>query len=203
MLTISSYSISAVTTGVTKLHFVPINNRTQARRGRSLGLRQGWRLNGDLQTLGYFSADVCIGTENFRKTFNLIVDTGSSLMALPCSDCKHCGHHRSGARYDAMSNKIYQCTNPPHGMTCSCQGSNDCTYSVSYTEGSMIRGRMVKDTVRFASDEGARDIPIDFGCQSYESGLFYSQEADGIVGFAPRGSFGRTLHEELVTSTGR
>ena len=55
----------------------------------------------------------------------------------------------------------------------------------------------------FASDEGPKEISVAFGCQTYESGLFYSQMADGILGFSPRGSFGKTMHERVVAATKR
>jgi hypothetical protein len=38
------------------------------------------------------------------------------------------------------------------GMSCNgCVGKGECGYSLSYTEGSSIRGHMVEDTVVFAS----------------------------------------------------
>ena len=191
---------------VTPLHFVATG---QGSRGRSLAsLQGGWRLNGNLHTLGYFSAEVCVGSRQQHTTFDLIVDTGSSLTALPCAGCSHCGHHKNGARYQVGGKgRDYACSHPPPGMSCtSCFGDgsgSQCGYSLSYTEGSSIRGHMVEDTVVFASATGPKEIPIAFGCQTYESGLFYSQVADGIVGFSPRGSFGQTLHERVITATQR
>ena len=64
-------------------------------RGRRLTRRSlitGRELQGNLHTLGYFSAYVCAGTPQTK--FDLIVDTGSSLTAMPCRDCTHCGTHR-------------------------------------------------------------------------------------------------------------
>jgi hypothetical protein len=52
----------------------------------------GIQMKGNMHTLGYFSADACVGTPPRR--FDLIVDTGSSLTAFPCSDCTHCGAHQ-------------------------------------------------------------------------------------------------------------
>jgi hypothetical protein len=193
---------------VTPLHFIPAG--LGGRRARSLGgVGGGWRLNGNLHTLGYFSAEICIGTKQKHRTFDLIVDTGSSLTALPCEGCSHCGRHRDGARYQVGggSGREYQCSQPPSGMSCSnCFGGSNggqCGYSLSYTEGSSIRGHMVEDTAVFASPNGPQEISIAFGCQTYESGLFYSQLADGIVGFSPRGSFGKTMHERVVAATHR
>ena len=55
---------------VTPLHFIAHTDETGAAR-RRLALRDGVRLDGNLHTLGYFSADICVGTP--PTTFNLIV----------------------------------------------------------------------------------------------------------------------------------
>ena len=60
----------------------------------------------------------------------------------------------------------------------SCHGCDGgrCGYSVSYTEGSSIRGHLVYDSFSFGSaDGGERRVRASFGCQTYESGLFQSQ----------------------------
>ena len=133
---------AAVSSGVTPLRLVspPVDPETGSRR--RLRLRDGWRLEGNLHTLGYFAADVCVGTP--PKTFELIVDTGSSLMALPCANCGHCGHHKHGARFNPSSSstcKTFSCNSAPGGMHChSCVDGGKCGYSVSYQEGSRISG---------------------------------------------------------------
>ena len=43
------------------------------------------RLSGDILSHGYFSAEVTVGTPPQR--FSLIVDTGSSITAVPCAEC--------------------------------------------------------------------------------------------------------------------
>ena len=60
----------------------------------------------------------------------------------------------------------------------SCHGCDGrrCGYSVSYTEGSSIRGHLVYESFSFGSaDGGERRVRASFGCQTYESGLFQSQ----------------------------
>ena len=68
------------------------------RTGRALA--QNGMLSGALHTLGYFSADVCLGSPPRR--YDLIVDTGSSLTAVPCKKCRNCGKHICGesGRFD-------------------------------------------------------------------------------------------------------
>lgn len=166
---------------------------------RRLALRSGWRLSGNLHTLGYFAAEVCLGTP--QTSFELIVDTGSSLMALPCAGCTHCGQHKHGARFDAQRSSTastYSCSRTPTGMHCHTCTSSECGYSVSYAEGSRISGKMVEDQVQIASERGRISLPVAFGCQTFESGLFNSQVADGIIGFSFGGVYGQTLHDRLV-----
>lgn len=193
---------------VTRLKFVQAD--PSGKRGRRRLIARdafgGTELRGNLHTLGYFSADVCVGTP--PTSFDLIVDTGSSLTALPCKDCTQCGehahpggsHHR---RYDAARSSTsaqlacnaadcagHRCTN------------GACAYSVSYTEGSSIRGRMMYDEFVFSTPSGGQHRARSaFGCQTYESGLFRSQVADGISGFSPGRSYGGTLYDWLLRST--
>ena len=169
-------------------HPVPHKNKTVG--GRRLGLE----MQGNLFSLGYFSASVCFGTPAQR--FDLIIDTGSSLTAVPCADCSHCGSHQHAsyvnARYDSQASSTF-----------SAVGSRP--YSVSYTEGSSIRGRIVRDVAWFEElGAGGRRVacPTAFGCQTYESGLFNTQVADGISGFSRLQSYGATLFDSLREATG-
>ncbi|KAL3920149.1 MAG: hypothetical protein SGPRY_005359 [Prymnesium sp.] len=177
------------------------------RRGRQLAT--GFEMHGDLHTLGYFSADVCVGTP--PKSFDLIIDTGSALTAFPCADCNHCGAHRhaksSGARFDEKQSSTSQrvsCTQPVPGMhSCRSCETGVCSYGVSYTEGSSIRGKLMIDTFHFARPGGGTmSFRASFGCQTYESGLFNSQVADGISGFSQAETYGPTLLDWFHRSSG-
>ena len=168
-------------------HPVPHKNKTVG------GRRLGAEMQGNLFSLGYFSANVCFGTPAQR--FDVIIDTGSSLTAVPCADCSHCGSHRHGeeanARFDSQASSTF-----------SASGSRP--YSVSYTEGSSIRGRIVRDVAWFEELGAGRRVacPATFGCQTYESGLFNSQVADGISGMSGSRSYGATLFDSLRAATG-
>ena len=184
----------------TRLSFHP-HGQGPERVGRRLtAVSDGWRLNGNLKTLGYFAANVCLGADH--KTFSLIVDTGSSLAAMPCSDCSGCGHHKTGARFDPSrpGATSVDCHHPPSNMHCSsCGTGSKCGYSVSYTEGSSISGYMVQDKLHLSSDQGEKAIDATFGCQTRETGLFHSQQADGIVGFSNSAAYGPTFMDRLVS----
>ena len=199
---------------ITPLRFLPASGHPAhrgLRRQPAVHKRRltpaGLEMDGNLNTLGYFSAEVCVGSP--PKSFDLIIDTGSALTAFPCADCPHCGAHQHskspGSRFSESQSRTSQkvdCSHPPPGMRCSsCQNSNACGYGVSYTEGSSIRGRLVSDLFWFGSAIGAREVRASFGCQTYESGLFYSQVADGISGFSQAETYGPTLFDYLRRST--
>ena len=58
------------------------------RRRRLTALRGP--LKGNLESLGYYAVDVCVGTPPTQQ-FELIVDTGSGTTAFPCAGCSGCG----------------------------------------------------------------------------------------------------------------
>ena len=137
---------------------------------------------------------MCLGSPG--KQYNLIIDTGSSITAVPCSGCQQCGVHHCGRTgyFDTStspSSRTISCREPPPGFTCErCSAGNRCAYSVRYTEGSSIRGHVVTDIAHFTrSVDGAEDAKVPmrvyFGCQTHESGMFYRQQADGIMGMQP------------------
>ena len=188
-------------TPFTRLSFQPHGQGPEKRGRRLTAASDGWRLSGNLKTLGYFAANVCLGSDH--KSFNLIVDTGSSLAAMPCADCTACGHHKAGARFDptkSRSASSLSCSSSSSSMHCSkCVSGNKCGYSVSYTEGSSISGYMVEDQLHVSSDLGVTAVTATFGCQTRETGLFHSQMADGIVGFSNSMAYGPTFMDRLVS----
>ena len=139
----SASLVGAVSTNhsFTRLSFHPHAQGLERVGRRLTAVSDGWRLDGNLKTLGYFAANVCLGADH--KTFSLIVDTGSSLAAMPCADCSGCGKHKTGARFDPSrpGATTVDCHRPPTNMRCNgCGSGNKCGYSVSYTEGSSISG---------------------------------------------------------------
>jgi len=99
-------------------------NGTLGGARRRFSLSQGWRLSGDLPTLGYFAADVCLG--NPARTFTLIVDTGSGMTAVPCASCVHCGRHAKGTRFDPGASS----TSKPLGCS-GCEVCSDGKYATA------------------------------------------------------------------------
>jgi hypothetical protein len=139
-------------------------------------------LRGDLR-LGYFSTIVGIGTP--PQYFELIVDTGSTITAVPCAGCTQCGsHHKFDADRSSTAKR--------------CVGGAECSYFIRYQEGSSYQGRYVTDRFTIGSAHACSALPYRFGCSASEAGLFRSQIADGILGIAPTRQPRRTLQDALV-----
>lgn len=143
---------------------------------------------------GTHHAYLYVGSPPQRRT--LIVDTGSRLVAFPCTSCTNCGKHDSTSYYDpsfSTTDIVNTCSECQfHGMsTCN---NNTCQFVQRYTEGSRIQAYEITDIMWL----GTRDVlesmadpkyintavPFVFGCQTSEEGLFRSQYADGIFGTA-------------------
>ena len=58
---------------------------------------------------------------------------------------------------------------------------------------------MVEDQLHLSSDGGQTSVTASFGCQTHESGLFYSQVADGIAGFSGSVAYGPTFLDRVVS----
>ena len=147
-------------------------------------------LRGNTEPLGYFYAEVAIGTPSQR--FTLMVDTRSSLTTVPCAGCTHCGAH-TNAFFDPAESSTYMhgCADVPgcgaEGTHSLCTG-RQCAYSVTHEDGSSIRGELARDEIGlvYANLFG---IPLTrfkvlstFGCQSSETGQLHAQVADGVLG---------------------
>eukprot|EP00347_Sterkiella_histriomuscorum_P008791 403343737 len=120
----------------------------------------------------------------------LIVDTGSGIAAFPCQNyCKSCGTHiNNHFNVDQSESKyIYQCSTDCPG---NCYDQDKCMFNQRYGEGSSYSGFLVKDQVYFGDKYHDKDDAFNFtfGCVAEETHLFYSQEADGILGMTRRTS---------------
>eukprot|EP01047_Picozoa_sp_COSAG01_P001652 COSAG01_NODE_38_length_33931_cov_75.163632_29_plen_238_part_00 len=74
-------------------HALP-GNRSRFARRRRLGATprsMTGALAGNPEPLGYFYVLLRVGTPG--QLFTVIIDTGSSLLAIPCGDCRNCGKH--------------------------------------------------------------------------------------------------------------
>ena len=149
------------------------------------GRRLQQRLHGSTKR-GYYSINVCFGTPS--RAFELVVDTGSFMTAVPCINCKTCGEHTHARRFNANASSTARDCHKNTSRTHSC-GS----YRMQYVEGSTISGKIISDltwlTLHSAGNRSRPGVAVRayFGCQMHESGLFRAQHADGILGMARKG----------------
>nr|ABK31938.1 aspartic protease 7 [Toxoplasma gondii] len=143
---------------------------------------------GNIHQTAYYFADVVVGTPAVQRQ-SLILDTGSSVLAFPCTSCKSCGRHMDPP-FDCSSSST--CKSVPCSSTCthSAPAYNNrslislqlnspplCAYRVSYMEGSSLQGFWHEDQT-------------NFGCHVQETELFVDQKASGIWGLEIWSQFG-------------
>lgn len=162
----------------------------------------------------------CGSPEPQRQT--VIVDTGSSTTAFPCSHCKNCGkdYHVDEPFLQELSTSFRKeiCQDCSLGT---CQG-NECRFGVSYLEGSSwsavesvdncylggFHNQAVPSTFQWFKNgrdpHSAKDFALNlsFGCQTDVSGDFTHQLADGIMGMnnGPTAVFEQMFAQETIPS---
>ena len=148
-------------------------------------------LHGSVKEHGYYYVDVSLGTP--PKSFQVIVDTGSTLTYVPCADCgSDCGAHTGAPKFDpdpesgSQTCERVRCrTEDCHDVGRCAAGSDACEYSKSYAEHSSVRGRLVKDKVHLGGTlvpEAEGGLDVVFGCTTRETGSIHGQDADGLMG---------------------
>lgn len=146
------------------------------------------RLYGNLNAYAYYFTDLLVGSPQSQLT-SVIIDTGSHLLGFPCGGCDHCGNHLEPAIDVGKSQtaKWMPCTGKPFCDGCS---ENRCKYQEKYSEGSAISGHWFEDYVKLG-DVFQENPPVKarMGCHDSENKLFFTQEANGIMGLAPKDGY--------------
>ncbi|KAF5836020.1 aspartic peptidase domain-containing protein [Dunaliella salina] len=183
---------------------LPIAARHNVARSRGL-LRSGvLPVDGSVNEVGYYYATVNFGTP--ARHFDLIVDTGSTITYVPCSDCgSNCGKHEDAAFDPKKSSTARVLGCAPQEPKCNCGSprctcrSNKCYFTRSYAEGSSSQGVLVEDVFAFpdtaGSMAGGSNVRIVFGCEEGETGEIYRQKADGLIGM---GDNDNSFHSQLL-----
>mmetsp|Transcript_31796 Transcript_31796/g.38438 ORF Transcript_31796/g.38438 Transcript_31796/m.38438 type:complete len:477 (-) Transcript_31796:588-2018(-) len=138
------------------------------------------KIHGGGLSTGYFYAKVKLGSPS--QDFEVILDTGSGLLYVPCSGCgKRCGKHQDSYFKSEKSTTYSElsCTDEMCDASFMRCKDNKCKYDIKYAEESSSEGKIVKDLIHLPS-LGA--MPVVFGCESSETGLIHSQKADGVMG---------------------
>lgn len=137
-------------------------------------------------TLGYYYVNVMVGTPPQVKS--LILDTGSHQTIFPCEGCTNCRDHLNSI-FQTSQSSTFSFVDPSQtylGWKCeNGRQANKCPFQQGYTEGSSYSGYFGMDVFKFESEEGAppaRNSNHIFGCAMKETGEFYTQEVDGIIG---------------------
>lgn len=145
-------------------------------------------LYGNSTDLEYFYVTVYVGSQRHPQA--LIVDTGSSLAAIPCAEycsAATCGTHINGLFESELSTAHALLSCKTSDCKCISNGDSRCKFYQGYAEGSYYDGYIVKDQIYFGEDYhfGFDSIMYTFGCVKKETNYFYTQEADGILGMSP------------------
>ncbi|PON54240.1 Aspartic peptidase [Parasponia andersonii] len=172
---------------VLPLYLSPSNSSSHAHRREFQGRRlhksdnrpnARMRLYDDLLSNGYYTTRLWIGTP--PQEFALIVDTGSTVTYVPCSDCEQCGKHQD-PRFQPNSSSTYEPVKC--NMNCNCNKEGvQCTYERRYAEMSSSSGVLGEDVISFGNESELKPQHAVFGCENVETGDLYSQRADGIIG---------------------
>jgi len=174
------------------------------------------------QGYGTHYIDLWVGTPNPQRQ-TVIVDTGSQLIAFPCSECHDCGdsYHTDGY-YNENESQSFQKVSCSDGCTLGSCSNNQCHLGLSYQEGSswsayeamdiMYAGGMhdepesyVQDSSYSSGDDihhaSAFSFNVKFGCQTSLTGLFKTQLADGILGMSDEGGafWRQMLNADVIT----
>jgi len=111
------------------------------------------RLKGDTE-LGYYYVTLFFGTPLQKQT--LIVDTGSTTTTIPCQECgDNCGQHHFDKPFNHDQSKTFkkfQCREKFGDYVCNDCTSSECSFGVSYVEGSSYRGHFTRDYVSFGNE---------------------------------------------------
>lgn len=115
---------------------------------------------------GVYWSELRVGSP--PQSFSVLMDTGSSLTALPCANCDTCGptHRRWNVSESTTAKKLYVEDN------------------ARYMEGSYINSTLVEDEMCVDGDVCVAPYPV--GCTTAESRAFRKQTADGIMGLYGR-----------------
>lgn len=154
--------------------------------GKARGLLRNGSLAvfGAVREVGYFYTKLALGSP--PRHFSVIIDTGSTITYVPCSNCRHCGKHQDPAfnPQSSSSARELSCTHPKCGTSCgspSCTcNNNKCYYTRTYAEKSSSEGWLLEDLYSFPDNQSS--TPVVFGCENGETGEIYRQMADGILG---------------------
>ncbi len=135
--------------------------------------------------IGYYYVKIFVGNPPVMQS--LILDTGSKMTIFPCKGCANCNKNHMNEMYDPEKSNTFTKVIPNKDyLNWKCSGSygDSCNFYQSYTEGSLYSGYYVFDDFKFENEleDNSLNYKHIFGCANEETGEFYEQVADGILG---------------------
>ena len=198
-------SIKIIFSEVFHLQKLQAKIKTLHRKHRSLDNSFLENVFGDTYNLYYYYATLYLGPKKTPQTY--ILDTGSPTTTSPCSKCTSCGDHLNKPYELEEESDIISCKsdlcNLVQSNTCR---SNQCSFSISYSEGSSLGGFFNLQNVSFeminiSPDSKSKSFKIPIGCTTTETHLFKTQLADGIMGLNnnPKSFISLLYRREIIT----
>lgn len=156
----------------------------------------------DSYSKNYYYTTLYVGHDKIRQTY--IIDTGSSIMASPCSHCPECGQHKKPIYYDKNRNyKPLKCSSKICQLIPSTDcinkklkflSSDTCSFKIGRAGGEGLMGYYRKDIVYFEIDRkfenstfpkrAFRSYALPVGCTTVELGKYKELNTDGIMGMS-------------------
>ena len=200
-------SIEKVFSEVFQLKKLHANMKSLRVRRRTLDNEDTFLENvyGDSSDLNYYYATLYLGKKKIPQTY--ILDTGSPTTTSPCNKCKSCGKHLNKPYEINKDDDIIKCyTNECNLVPSSSCFDHNCGFSISYSEGSTLRGvfnmqEVYLERINKNPNISSKSFKIPIGCTTLETHLFKTQLADGIMGLNNSGkSFVSLLYNQKVIS---
>jgi cell division protein FtsL len=154
----------------------------------------------DSYSKNFYYTTLYVGDNKVRQTY--VIDTGSTIMASPCSPCAECGTHKNPFYYDLnRSHKPLKCSSSICKLTPASNcftkklkllPSNTCSFQIRREDEDGIAGYYMRDIVYMETDRRVnnsvfhrkiyRSYSLPVGCTTKESGKYKTLNTDGIMG---------------------
>ncbi|KAK7253145.1 hypothetical protein RIF29_37610 [Crotalaria pallida] len=138
-----------------------------------------------LQDNGAYLMYLYIGTPPVQSL--VIADTGSDITGVQCMPCDSCYYQTSPYfnPHKSRTNRIVKCQsaicgNFERSYPCDTPSAN-CRYEVKYADGSISKGTMMSDTIRFNKNSNMKYANFVLGCGHNNSGSFQPKQV-GLAG---------------------
>lgn len=113
-------------------------------------------VKGDSNYLNYYYTTLYLGKDKHPQTY--ILDTGSGITTSPCDKCLHCGKHFNQKYKLENESKIIPCNDKKCSLVKSTCSNNQCSFRISYAEGSKLSGFYVNEEIYFETIDSENNM---------------------------------------------